>query len=117
MYYEDAKRPRKVFGVCPRAQLPFGMIPLSFVCVFVVFIVKFHGFRSFRRILVSCLFFLTLFGMSGDEIEINLGSLDAPDRFRPTYELWTIRRESWLPPFPLASRYERDRTGQGRSED
>ncbi|MFP1630845.1 GFA family protein [Zhengella sp. ZM62] len=59
----------------------------------------------------------TLFGMSGDEIEINLGSLDAPDQFRPTYELWTIRRESWLPPFPLANRYERDRTGQGRSED
>lgn len=54
---------------------------------------------------------------SGDEVEINLGSLDAPDRFRPTYELWTIRREAWLPPFPLDGHYERDRTSQSRTED
>ena len=53
---------------------------------------------------------------SGDEIEVNLGSLDAPDQWKPTYELWTIRRESWLPPFPLARRYERDRDGTSRSE-
>ena len=59
----------------------------------------------------------TLFGLSGDEIELTLGALDGTDRFTPTYELWTIRRESWLPPFPLANRYERDRTGQGRTED
>ena len=38
---------------------------------------------------------------SGDEIELSLGALDAPDQFLPTYELWTIRREAWLPPFPL----------------
>ncbi len=50
-----------------------------------------------------------VFGRSGDETEVNLGALDAPDRFAPTYELWTIRRESWLPPFPLERRYERDR--------
>ncbi len=38
---------------------------------------------------------------SGDEIEISLGCLDAPDVFTPTYELWTIRREHWLPPSPI----------------
>ncbi|MEW9808511.1 GFA family protein [Mesorhizobium sp. ZMM04-5] len=50
----------------------------------------------------------SVFARSGDEIEVNLGSFDAPDRFLPTYELWTVRREAWLPPFPLARRYERD---------
>jgi hypothetical protein len=35
----------------------------------------------------------------------------------PTYELWTIRRESWLPPFPLSRRYERDRASPGRREE
>jgi hypothetical protein len=29
--------------------------------------------------------------------------------FRPTYELWTIRRESWLPAFPVTKLFERDR--------
>ena len=58
-----------------------------------------------------------VFGRSGDEVEVNLGSLDAPDQFRPTYELWTIRRESWLPPFPLKRHYERDRDESRRSED
>ena len=51
----------------------------------------------------------SVFGRSGDEIEINLGSLDEIDRFQPTYELWTIRREGWIPPFPLDERFERDR--------
>jgi len=58
----------------------------------------------------------SVFSRSDDEIEINLGSLDAPDQFTPTYELWTIRRESWLPPFPLRH-YERDRESSARSED
>jgi hypothetical protein len=40
---------------------------------------------------------------------VNLGSLDGPDQFVPTYEQWTIRRETWLPPFPLEERHERDR--------
>lgn len=57
-----------------------------------------------------------VFGRSDDEIELNLGSLDAPDQFTPTYELWTIRRESWLPPFPLRKSFERDR-GDGRAEE
>lgn len=59
----------------------------------------------------------SVFSRSGDEVEVNLGALDAPDQFVPTYELWTIRREAWLPPFPHTRRYERDRTGTGRRED
>lgn len=51
----------------------------------------------------------TVFGRSGDETEVNLGSLDAPDQLTPTYELWTVRRESWLPAFPVDKRYEHDR--------
>lgn len=46
---------------------------------------------------------------TGDEVEVNLGALDSPNQLTPTYELWTIRREAWLPPFPLERRYERDR--------
>ena len=56
----------------------------------------------------------SVFGRSGDEVEVNLGSLDSPDQFRPTYELWTIRRESWLPEFLLEKRYERDRDSSSR---
>ena len=59
----------------------------------------------------------SVFGRSGDEIEVSLGSLDAPDQFKPTYELWTLRRESWLPAFALARRYERDRDATGRTEE
>ena len=59
----------------------------------------------------------SVFSRSGDEIEINLGSLEATDRLTPTYELWTSRRETWLPAFPVRHRYARDRTNSGRSED
>ena len=41
----------------------------------------------------------SVFSRSADEIEVNLGSLDAPDQLMPTYENWVVRRESWLPPF------------------
>jgi hypothetical protein len=58
----------------------------------------------------------SVFAHTGDEVEVYLGSLDAPDQFVPTYELWTIRREAWLPPFPLSRHYERDREGSGRTE-
>lgn len=51
----------------------------------------------------------SVFSRSGEEIEVNLGSLDAPNQFAPTYELWTIRREAWLPEFGFDHRYERDR--------
>ena len=57
-----------------------------------------------------------VFGRSGDEIEVNLGALDVPDQLQPTYESWVIRRESWLPPFPLARHYQRDRDPTRREE-
>ncbi len=59
----------------------------------------------------------SVFSRSGDEVEVHLGSLDAPDQLQPTYELWCVRRESWLPPFVGTRRYERDREGTQRSED
>ena len=58
-----------------------------------------------------------VFGRSGDEGEVNLGAFDAPDQFRPSYELWTTRREAWLPAFPGVQGYARNRASDGRSED
>ena len=57
----------------------------------------------------------SVFSRASDEIEVHLGSLDAPDQLTPSYELWVIRRESWLPDFSLKG-YERDRTSSDRSE-
>lgn len=57
-----------------------------------------------------------VFNRSGAELELHLGALDDINVFQPTYELWTIRRESWLPAFPVEERYERDRPGEGREE-
>jgi len=51
----------------------------------------------------------SLFAVSGDEIEVHLGILDAPDQLVPTYECWTVRREAFLPPFPVRHRHERNR--------
>jgi len=51
----------------------------------------------------------SVFSQTDDEIEINLGSLDAPNQLRPSYELWTSRRETWLPSFPLVKGYEKNR--------
>lgn len=59
----------------------------------------------------------SVFSRSADEIELNLGSFDAPDPFVPTYESWIIRRESWLPAFPLTRRYARDRDETSRFEE
>lgn len=58
----------------------------------------------------------SVFARTADEVEINLGSLDTPDQLTPTYESWTLRRESWLPAFALSRSYERDRDNTGRSE-
>ena len=58
----------------------------------------------------------SVFARTADEIEVSLGSLDAPDQLMPTYESWIVRRESWLPPFPLETRYDRNRGARGRSE-
>jgi hypothetical protein len=59
----------------------------------------------------------SVFGRSEDEVEVSLGALNAIDQFMPTYELWTIRHESWLPPFPLKHRYQRDRENERRHEE
>lgn len=59
----------------------------------------------------------SVFNRSGDEVEVHLGALDAPDQLTPTYECWTIRREEWLPDFPGTRLYEQDRQGEGRHED
>ena len=58
----------------------------------------------------------SVFSRSDDDVEVHLGAFDAPDQLMPTYELWTIRREAWLPPFPLAKHYERDRDAGSRTE-
>ena len=58
----------------------------------------------------------SVFARSADEIEVHLGSLDTPDQLIPTYELWTIRREAWLPAFPDVKRYDRNRESAGRAE-
>ena len=59
----------------------------------------------------------SVFSRSADEIEVHLGCLDAPDQLRPTYELWTVRSESWLPPFPRTRRYDRDRDATSRFDE
>jgi hypothetical protein len=52
----------------------------------------------------------SVFATTEGEIEIHLGALDAPNQLMPTYELWTTRRENWLPDFPDIKSYDRDRT-------
>ena len=51
----------------------------------------------------------SVFAASAGEVEVHLGTLDAPDVFTPEYESWTIRRESWLPPLPVQHHHARDR--------
>ena len=58
----------------------------------------------------------SVFSRSEGEVELHLGAMDEPDRFRPSYELWTHRRAAWLPEFPGVRAYVRDRDadeGQG----
>ncbi|WP_082510246.1 MULTISPECIES: GFA family protein [unclassified Rhizobium] len=51
-----------------------------------------------------------LFALTDEEAEIKLGSLDsAPFDIRPSYELWTKRRERWLLPLPRCEQYDEDR--------
>ncbi|WP_299612036.1 GFA family protein [uncultured Tateyamaria sp.] len=53
----------------------------------------------------------SVYARSGDEIEVHLGCLDAPGHFVPTYEVWSTRREAWLPDIPGVARHDRDRDG------
>ncbi len=55
----------------------------------------------------------SVFARSGDEVEVHLGALDAPDVFVPSYELWCLRREGWLPVFEGMERFERERERDG----
>jgi hypothetical protein len=59
----------------------------------------------------------SVFARSGDEVEVNLGALDAPDQLTPTYENWMVRREAWLPAFPFKRHYDGDRDPSSRYED
>ena len=72
------------------------------------------GSYAGRHFCPTC--FSPIHARSGDEIEIPLGTLDEPDCLIPTYELWTIRREAWLPPFEGMRAYLRDRENPDRHE-
>ena len=50
----------------------------------------------------------SVFAMDGDTCELHLGTLDTPGALVPDYELWTIRREPWLPAFPGMDLHDRD---------
>lgn len=52
-----------------------------------------------------------VFARSDGEIEVHLGTLDKPGVYTPEYELWTSRREPWLPAFPVTERHARNRDG------
>ncbi len=58
--------------------------------------------RSFCPICGSRLFF-----MLDDAVEVFIGTLDqAPNDIHPMVEVWTIRRESWLPAVPDVRLYD-----------
>jgi hypothetical protein len=69
-----------------------------------------------RHVCAACASPLYETQAGSDEAEVFVGVLDEPNLLTPTYELWTVRREAWLPPLPLARRYTRDREGSGRGE-
>ncbi|MCZ8376829.1 MAG: GFA family protein [Beijerinckiaceae bacterium] len=72
------------------------------------------GAYAGRHFCTTC--FSPVYAKTGDETEIPLGALDKPDVFVPTYELWTTRRESWLPSFDGMRRYPHDRDNPAREE-
>ena len=69
-----------------------------------------------RHVCATCASPLYEIQAGTDEVEVHVGVLDEPSALTPTYELWTVRREDWLPPLPLARHYTRNRDGTGRSE-
>ena len=71
---------------------------------------KSYGTRHFCPMCGS-----SVFSRTGDEVELHLGAFDEPDQFKPTYELWTVRREHWLPAFDI-HHYEHDRSATTRNE-
>ena len=60
--------------------------------------------RSFCPVCGSRLFYLLK-----DGVEVFLGTLDdAPNAIRPMVEVWTTRREPWLPPVDGAAPHDRN---------
>ncbi len=56
----------------------------------------------------------SVYSQSGSEMELHLGAMDAPDQFQPSYELWTCRREGWLPEFTGLRKFKENRNaGEG----
>ena len=54
-----------------------------------------------------------LFCLNDDDVEIRIGSLDrAPNDLIPEAEVWTKRREKWLPPIANAETYVEDLPGK-----
>ena len=52
-----------------------------------------------------------------DEIYVYPGAFAETGLWEPTYELWTIRRDPWVPEFPsVVNRYEKDRPKWSRTE-
>ncbi|MTI08389.1 GFA family protein, partial [Curvivirga aplysinae] len=51
----------------------------------------------------------SVYAKSDNEIEIHLGSMDEPNQFTPTYELWTKHREGWLPEFTSTQCFRKNR--------
>lgn len=52
-----------------------------------------------------------------DEIDLYIGSFDEPGLWQPSYELWTSRREPWLPEVSsVVRRYEENRPKWRRTE-
>ena len=44
-----------------------------------------------------------------DEVDIYAGTLDEPERFVPTYQLWTVRRLPWLVAIDRMTDYSHNR--------
>ncbi|MEO0636415.1 MAG: GFA family protein [Pseudomonadota bacterium] len=65
---------------------------------------RFHEGRAFCPRCGS-----SVYAVSGEEIELHLGAMDEPGRFKPQYELWTTRREPWLRPIEGAEQFDKDR--------
>jgi hypothetical protein len=59
----------------------------------------------------------SVFARFAEETEVHLGALNMIDQLVPTYECWTVRRESWLPAFPMNRRYKHDREATDRSAE
>ena len=91
--------PFSAFAVYPRARVTFVSGDTGFFCSSAE--VKRHFCRECGS---------PVFGEASDsdEMELYLGSFDEPERLRPEYELWTIRRQPWLPDMPELVGHERN---------